>query len=231
MAGAVSANSTIPSVQIGRERDKKIIELISEHGPFTRDQVQQLVFPAHKWPQKCSQRLNKLAKAGKIKRLRFEDVGQFVYYAGKWTHKSEHQLMVNDVYVSLITQKKSWFKLQALQREYRCQWDSGELWADALVVLINTAKDTLKPVFAEVDRATNPFNKVEIYTQYYLSRAWCGSWWAKKDTEGAYTFPRVLVVTDRPERVRRAIEKDNAEGLRFTVATVEQIKKDIYAYL
>lgn len=75
------------------------------------------------------------------------------------------------------------------------------------------------------------FTEVERYTEYYLSRAWTGQFWAKKDAEGYHAFPRILVVSERPVRVQRAIEKRNKEGLRFTVATLEQVKKDIYAYL
>jgi hypothetical protein len=223
--------SELASVKLGKQRDKQIQELIETSGPFCRDQVQQLIFPRHKGTQKCNQRLNRLFSLGKVKRIRYGSSEQYIYYTGRWNQKAEHALMVNWIYVSLLAQMKSWFKLKTFSREYTCQWDDNRLVADALLVLENVAQKTLRPVFVECDRDVNAFDKVQRYTEYYQSKAWCGLWWAKKDSEGVYTFPRVLVVTERPGRVSDAIKKDNTEGLRFSVATVEQIKKDIYAYL
>lgn len=227
----VAVGKVLPSVKLGRERDAKIVDLIRESGPYNREQIQALLFPNHTGPQKCSQRLGKLVQRGKIKRLKFNDSGQYVYYADKWSQKSEHTLMVNWVYVALVQQKKSWFKLQAFTREYHCRWDGGELLADALIVLKNTQTGTLKAVLVEVDRDPNRFDKIPRYTEYYRSNAWVPLWWAQKDGEGYHTFPRLLVVTERKERVLRAIERDNAEGLRVAVATLEEVKKDLYRLL
>lgn len=235
--GAGRMLNGVPTVAFGKTRDSKIVELIAEHGPFYRDQVQLLIFPTHKWPQKCSQRLNKLTKTGTIKRVRFDKDGQYVYFCGKWTDKSEHKLMCNWVYTTMVAQKKSWYKIQTFQRENNRKWKDGELQADAFVVLVNTAAGTLKPLFIECDRATNPFNKIPKYLSYKSSNEWVNEWWSKKDAEGYYNFPKILVVSDKPERVKRAIEKDDPlwhdkdKRLKVNVVTLDQIKQDVYVCL
>lgn len=232
----VAVGNVLPSVKLGRERDAKIVDLIRESGPYNREQIQALLFPNHTGPQKCSQRLGKLVQRGRIKRLKFGDSGQYVYYADKWTQKSEHTLMVNWVYVALMTQRKSWFKVQAFVREYHCRWDGGEFWADALIVLTNTQTGALKTALVEVDRDPNRFSKVPRYAEYYCSNAWCGLWWAKKDAEGYHPFPRLLVVTERRERVLAAVERDNVgvdgkNKLRVTVAGLDEARGDLYRLL
>jgi len=129
-----------------------------------------------------------------------------------------------------MRQLKSWFRLHVFKREYFCQWDNGHLLADALVVLDNKVKKRLHPFFVEIDRGTsnNRFDKVERYSDYYKSKAWVQKWWAQPDPEGRYRFPRVLVVTDRPEAVQKIIDRDNEAGIRVAVVTLPDVNNDIY---
>jgi hypothetical protein len=221
-------------VRLGMERDKKIVQLISESGPYTRDQIHALFFADHKTPAKAVQRLTKLYKDKKLKRARTGLDEQYAYFTGRRNQKMEHAVLVNWVYVSLVTQRKSWFKIQAFVREYFQEWgEKNRLVSDALLVLKNTAKEVLQPYFVEVDRAdsNNQFDKVKLYSSYFLSKAWTQQWWAKKNEEGKYRFPKVVVLTDRPEVVSETIKKCNKEKLRFKVVTLEQVRKDIYRHL
>lgn len=65
----------------------------------------------------------------------------------------------------------------------------------------------------------------------YESKDWVPSWWAKPDADGRYRFPKVLVVTDRPEKVQEAIARDNAAGIRFSVASLEDVRRDVYRWV
>jgi len=233
--------------QVGKNRDTAIIQLIDECKFISREQVQELLFPGQEYRQKCCQRLQKLHKAKKIKRRRVDVVTPYVYFPPgvTWNQKAEHTITLNWVYIALVRQIKSWFRLHVFKREYFCQWgdqdssqrdgqqDSNRLLADALVVLDNTIKKRLHPVFVEIDRGTsnNRFDKVERYSDYYYSKAWVKQWWAQKDDEGRYRFPKVLVISDRAEQVNRIIEKENKAGIRFAVATLADVAKDVYRFV
>jgi len=232
---------------IGKNRDAAILELVEKCKFISREQVQQLIFPGQEYRQKCCQRLQKLHQAKKIKRHRADVAAPYVYFpAGvTWNQKTEHYLTLNWVYVALVRQIKSWFRLHVFKREYYCSWgDQGggqrddqqvgnRLLADALAVLDNTVKKRLHPVFVEIDRGTsnNRFDKVERYTAYYHSKAWVKQWWAQPDQEGRYRFPRVLIVTDRPMQISKIIERENKAGIRFATATLDEVQRNVYIYL
>lgn len=218
----------LPSVKLGRERDRRIHELIDDTGPYTREQIQLLLFPNHTGPQKCGQRLKKLCDRGKVKRLKFGDTGQYIYFTGAWTNKKEHAILVNWVYTSLVSQKKNWDKVQTFHREYMCTWGNEKLMADALIVIENKTQKTLKPVFLEADQDPNKFEKVLRYTEYYLSKEWTSQWWAQKDKDEVFQFPRILIVTSRPDRTKRAVARDNIHNLRISVGTIDEVREDIY---
>lgn len=219
----------------GRSRDAAILRAVEECKFISRDQVQALVF-GHSYRQKCCDRLLRLYKAKRLKRKRIDVAESFVYFlpGEKWNQKAEHYLAVNWVYVAIVKQAKSWFKLQAFAREYFCRIDENScLVADALAVLANKTTKELKPVFVEVDRgqSNNEFDKCRKYGAYYLSKEWVKQWWAKPDPEGRYRFPRVLVVTDRPAHVRQVIDRENETGIRFSVATLEEVRADVFRHL
>jgi hypothetical protein len=219
---------------LGKNRDQSIIELVNECKFISRDQVQALVF-GHKYRQKCCERLTKLHKAKQLKRKRVNVTAPYVYFPteASWNQKYEHCLILNWVYIAMKQQMKSWFVWHVFKREYYCEWEAAHLLADALVVLKNTVRKRLHPVFVEIDRGTsnNKFDKVGLYTDYYRSKAWVHQWWAQPDEQGRYRFPKVLVVTDRAEQVSKIIERDNAAGIRFSVATLEDVQRDVYIYI
>ncbi len=220
---------------IGKNRDAAILELVEKCKFISREQVQAMLFPGQEYRQKCCQRLQKLYQAKKLKRKRTDVAAPYVYYPPgvTWNQKAEHYLIVNWIYVALVQQIKWWFKLHLFKREYFCQWDTDRLLADTLVVLNNTERKCLHPAFVEVDRAdsNNKFDKVPKYTDFYKSKAWVKLWWAQPDPEGRYRFPKVLVVTDRPNQIDKILEKENTAKIRFEVVTLESVKKDIYYFI
>ena len=223
----------------GKSRDAAILRAVEQCKFISRDQVQALVF-GHSYRQKCCDRLLRLYKSKRLKRKRVDVAESFVYFlpGEKWNQKAEHYLAVNWVYISLLKQIKSWFKLQAFTREYTATWGERRLVADALVVLANKTTKELKPLFVELDRGTsnNEFDKVALYSGLYDSKAWVASWWSRPNADGRHRFPKVLVVTDRKEKVQEAIDRDNAARdkaarVRFSVATLEDVRKDVYRFI
>lgn len=221
---------------VARTRDAAIIKAVEDCRYLSRDQVQALVF-GHSYRQKCCQRLTMIHKAKKLSRRRVDVAMPYVYFlpGEKWTQKAEHAVAVNWVYIALIKQIKSWFKLQAFTREYTAIWGDRRLVADALAVLANKTSKELKPLFVELDRGTsnNPFDKTALYSGLYDSKAWVTSWWSRPDADGRHRFPKVLVVTDRVEKVQAVIDRDNAARdnavrVRFSVATLPEVIKDVY---
>lgn len=129
----------------GKSRDAAILQAVEKCKFISRDQVQALVF-GHNYRQKCCDRLLKLYKVKRLKRKRIDAAQPYVYFlpGEKWNQKAEHYLAVNWVYIAMVKQIKSWFKLQAFTREYFCRIDKGScLVADALAVLSN--KTTKEP--------------------------------------------------------------------------------------
>jgi len=121
-------------------------------------------------------------------------------------------------------------------REFYCKYGNDDyLLADALLVLKNTVKNRLSPVFIEVDRAqsNNRFDKVKKYGDFFKSKVWVNQWWTQPEQfeRRTYRFPKVLVVTDRPEQVNEVINKENVMEIRFEVIMLEDVMKDIYKFI
>lgn len=216
---------------IGNLRDRQIEKLIGELGFLCREQIQALLF---KDAQKASARLKKLFDRKRLKRKRLDIEESYIYYSpGKnWTNKSKHTMLTNWLYVALETQKKQWQKIHVFQHEYICRDAAGEviLRADALVVIENTATKTLTPILVELDRAesNNGWDKTAKYTEYFRAGQWAQEWWSKQNSEGVHRFPRVLVVTDRRDRLEKKIAGENPEGIRFVVATLDEVRRDVF---
>ena len=109
----------------GRERDAAILELVERCKFVSRDQVQALVF-GHNYRQRCCKRMLTLYRAKKVGRKRIDNTQPYIYFpAGqKWNQKAEHCLVLNEVYIALVKQIKSWFKLHVFKREYFCKWQT-----------------------------------------------------------------------------------------------------------
>lgn len=198
----------------GAQRDQRILELLERARYMTAEQIRRVVFADVRHPQKCQERLLKLVRRGQLKRQRRFRGDRYVYYLDKWSSRAEHYVGLNWVRAHYAEHIHAWVY------EYYCEWPDGALQADALMVLKGPR---LSPVFVEMDRGSNPFDKVPKYTAYYRSAAWVSQWWAEASKDGEeYRFPGILVATTRPEPVRRQIEAENDAKLRFRVVSLEQ---------
>jgi len=200
------------------KRDEMIYEEVAAARFVTSEQIWRLLLPHTKGIQKTNQRLRELQRAKLIKKRRMGDTGQVVYYSGRWSEKWAHWVALNQVRVELVRQAKSWQTVAVFSREYPVL----DIRADALVAVDNSVTKKRQVFFVEVDNGTNPFcdKYKSVFEKLELSLD--PPWWANNG------FPRVLVVTSRVEKVRSICE---GSPVRYCVATIEQVKGDVYKCL
>jgi len=120
--------------------------------------------------------------------------------------------------VELVRQAKGWQKVAVFSREYVF----GDLRADALVAVDNAVTKKRTVFFVEVDNGTNPFVDKHKPLAEKMALSLDPPWWATP------LFPRVLVATSRPDKVRSICE---GSPVRYCVATLEEVRKDVYKCL
>lgn len=204
----------------GRLRDEHICELISEGSAFTRAQIQQLFFSKQKdGERKCQLRLSLMSKRKQIKQWLRSPHEPAIYYIKK-PRNIDHVLLINDVYCSLMTQKKSWYTIN-----FRWNYNvlNGRVWADAMAIIYTQPDRKGKQVvFIEVERhPSKRFDKPEIYKKIFDSD-WTREEWCVT-TKEKYVFPSILIVTEEDLKFQ--------SPLRFRIATPAEIKKDIYSII
>jgi hypothetical protein len=200
------------------KRDEIILEEVAAGRFVTSEQIHRLILPHTKGPQKTNQRLRELQKAKLIKKRRIGDTGLYVYYACRWSEKWAHWVTLNQVRVELIRQAKSWQRVAVFNREYPVD----NLRADALVCVDNSVTKKRTTFFVEVDNATNPFTDKYMSTLNKTELSLEPPWWAIE------RFPRVLVVTTRPDKVRAVVD---GSPVKYCVVTIEEVRKDVFKCL
>lgn len=204
----------------GTSRDEHVVRLIKDGRAFTRRQVEQILMTNRKSSKRIAQRvLQRLSKQERIKKKVYAPQLPSVYFIDKPKHM-EHTLLINEVYCSLLSQKKPSYKIE-------WKWSYSILndmaIADAMIT-IYTERDRKSRVvvFLEVER--NParrFDKDVKYKTIY-DADWVNEEWAVVKNNTAI-FPTILVVTED----KLAIKSD----LNFIVASIEEVQKDIYGLL
>lgn len=205
------------SFAFGKCRDDHIIKLINEGKAFTRKQVEQIIITNRKSSKRIAQHtLKRLYKQERIKKKVYAPQLPSVYYVERPKYL-EHALLINEVYCSLLEQKGP---------GYRVEWKwsysilNGKAIADAMAI-IHLGTDR-KVVFVEVERNPNKrFDKDEIYQSIYEDN-WINEEWAVIKNKTAI-FPAILIVTDEIITIK--------SELNFIVASIEEVKKDVYTIL
>ena len=208
-------------VRSGSQRDRRILDLVEARHALTAEQVSILLFPMKAGHRKAQQRLKRLYDTESLLRARFAQDEGFAYYMGRRPSRLDHLIALNWVYVWQARRLPSWGSIVGW--EYEPSYEV--LRADAFFGVHNgvTGKDTF--CFVELDRAGsgNPFDKVSLYNRLYKSNGYAAAWWVEK----AERFPTVLCVTDSAARlsaIRKAIERENANGLRFDVRLLADVR-------
>lgn len=217
------------SRQIGFQRAREIKESVNQFGALVIEQLCVMHFKGMaSGIDKARERMWSITKKSNlISKEKLDTSGRLYYFpiGQKPQHNSAiHVINRNWGFLSMIQGKKEYEKVVDLDTEY----DLGVLVADGFMGLLNTFTGVTDYWFVESDRAgsKNKFEKVKKYTEYYKSGKYKLEPWATK----AKRFPGVLIVTDaasKAVRILELIEKQNTEGIRFKVITVEEIKEQI----
>lgn len=214
--------------QVGSQRLKEIKDSLEKYQALTVEQVVVMHFRGLKYGgNKARERLQKLSKTYKsVQKEVLDTSGKLYYfYDKKPQHNSAfHVINRNWGFVYLVHGKKDYQKVVDLDTEY----DLDILVADGFLGLYNNFTKETDYWFVESDRASskNKFEKIKKYTEYYKSGKYKLEHWAQK----AKRFPGVLIVTDassKAVKILELIEKQNTEGIRFRVVTVDEIKEEI----
>ncbi len=181
----------------------------------------------------CQRRLQILSKSTKrhpnppLRRDRYTINEPYYYYnaSSKKLDQIEHILGVTWIVTWMIHKLSGCEKFYSFDREVKEYESQVRLRPDGLIGIENLMERTIDFTFIEFDieESGNKFLKVPKYCNLKLSKAYMKSWWVSKTK----SFPRILIVTTgNPRKIRDAIERDNSEGLDFTVVTLDQLKEE-----
>lgn len=217
--GQTKGDFILNCINYSRRRDEEVISLIGKGGAFTRKQIQQLIFSNRKSGKRIAQdTLKRLVKRRSIKKWVRSSQEATIYYL-KRPRQIDHILLLNEVYCTLMAQKKSWYTI-----DFRWSYNiMGKAWADAMAIIYTQPDRKGKQVvFIEIERhPSKRFDKPEVYQKVFDSN-WTNEEWCVT-TKDKYVFPTVLIVTEE--------ELKFSSPLRFRVATPAEVKEDIYSII
>jgi len=205
-------------VQYGMARDEKIVRLVSQGKAFNRNQIEKLFFNQKDSTRKCQLRLKKITESGKLNKIIRSPHEPAIYYYGKKPLNIDHVLLVNEVYTSIMSQKKSFYKIN-FYWEYPIM---DKLRADAMIDIYDLMSKRRHVIFLEVERyADHRFVKNKNY-ETVAQMGWSNEEWAIKEKD-RILFPAILIVTETKITIKSELD--------FFVVPISSIKSDIYSII
>lgn len=205
-------------VQYGMARDEKIVRLVSQGKAFNRNQIEKLFFNQKDSTRKCQLRLKKITESGKLNKIIRSPHEPAIYYYGKKPLNIDHVLLVNEVYTSIMSQKKSFYKIN-FYWEYPIM---DKLRADAMIDIYDLMSKRRHVIFLEVERyADHRFVKNKNY-ETVAQMGWSNEEWAIKEKD-RILFPAILIVTETKINIKSELD--------FFVVPISSIKSDIYSII
>lgn len=192
-------------------RDKKILELLDTNRYMSRWAIQTALFDNYSKPAnacfKANNRLKHLIDLGKVNRLRWpERNNNYVYFLGKKHDNWQQYAWVNEIA----------YLLKDSMHQYKHEYVFENIRADGIFLLNTGVK-----MFVEIDSSNNPFDKPEQYSKLFRGDGWESLW---------QSFPRILVVTFRPDKVKELIKKNSDPALKWKAITfgmVDRVKEEL----
>lgn len=208
----------------GLKRDNLLLQTIEDWRVLNTQQVQAMFFNKMKYGKRKSQDvLLRLHRRGKLNRSRGDDC-YYYYLTGKPPGMIKHLLATNWVRLWFQQQCPSWERLHSWVYEQ----DYKILRADGFAAVKNVMTGKYRFTFVEMDRATNSFNKVQIYNKLFDHQdKHLLHWWWFALTE---VFPTILIVTTSPtskNAIQGQIEALNKNKLVITVELLDNIQKEV----
>ncbi len=177
-------------------RKKLIISHLIFFRFLTTSQIQSLAFCFPSGRTKAQAVLKSMRNAHVIKGFREHEHGEFVYHLCRKTPDWQSVLALNRLYFAIAEKGKN------IYFQPEMEFFSGR--CDGFFVAEYRGKR--KKFFVEVDRATAPFKKADIYN-ILLQTAWEAEPWADPLKNGVISFPLIVVLTIRREIVQKDFMK------------------------
>ncbi|MBU7006286.1 hypothetical protein [Phosphitispora fastidiosa] len=212
-------------VQRGYCRDNSILATLEDYKTLNIQQIIFLHFTLTEFKtyevakRKAQERMLKLHRKGMVERWASNE--GYVY--GEKTAHWQHRILLNWVRVYIELQKACWEKTHCFKYEP----DYSFLRPDGFCAIKNTVTERFRFMFIEGENHSdrNDFNKVRLYNKLFeqINRGY-KRWWVTLTDK----FPPVLIVCqteNRKEKILRKIQEDNANGLRFSVKLLEELRR------
>ena len=201
------------------QRDEKIVKLVNQGKVFNRIQIEKLFFNQKDSTRKCQLRLKRISESGRLNKLIRSPHEPAIYYAGnKPPRNIDHTLLINDVYTAIMTQKKSYYKVN-FHWEYPVL---DKVRADAMIEILDIMSKRRHVIFLEVERyADHRFTKNRSY-ETVSQMQWTNEEWAIKEKD-RILFPAILIVTETKITIKSELD--------FFIVPVSSIKSDIYSII
>jgi hypothetical protein len=116
------------------------------------------------------------------------------------------------------------FKYERWDYQKVLDGSEGKLLPDYLIIVYDRYNKRTLRFFLEYETASKPFDKFIIYNDFYGSRRWERTWWARLNRG----FPTIIVITEgNKSRLLEQEAKENKWGLDFLIRTGEEIRKEL----
>ncbi|MFA5559588.1 MAG: hypothetical protein WDA59_09115 [Methanofastidiosum sp.] len=184
------------TVSYGCTRKNLILVHLAYFRYLSTSQIAALRFRSVYGLNKCRRIMCNMFKHGKVKRFRESSHGEYIYHLERRTQGWQSILALNKFYFSIVAKGK------VLLYQPEMEFFSGR--CDGFFVAEYEGKR--KKFFVEVDRATAPFKKADIYNAL-LQTGWETEPWADPLKNGVISFPLIVVLTIRKEIVQKDFMK------------------------
>jgi hypothetical protein len=187
------------------ERDKQIVEFITDFRMVKRDHLVSLFFHNHQSKIVCNRRMKQILKHSSIKRTWAPDEWQSVYYVGAHTDKPKHNFRLVELYLWLKSNLGDGEVLsfdREAQRTFTFAGQDYRMQTDAIVVITNQS-GAKRRYLVEIDNdseSQRQFDKPKIYHAYRESKAYHHETWSWA-RDGGHRFAPVIIVAYTKKRV------------------------------
>ena len=178
------------TVLFGQDRQVRIRAFLLLYPYSTTSLFQRVFFSFPSGERKCRKILADMAATGLVKRFMY---GEYLYYIGKRSKQWRHQHSMTKFHFDLFFSLKK--PQEIIYRKVEYVYPQGR--ADALYILKLHDDGRGVKFFLEWDDGLNEFDKIPKYESYAQSREWVREFWADPLKQGKYTFPQVLIVSER----------------------------------
>ncbi|GEM_PF-6151827 len=190
--------------ELGRLRDRRIVEFVTKFGAVRTNQIVAALFPSKAGVKLCQRRLRTLVRRGRLRRERLTDSAEYLYRVTR-CGQIQHRQAVADFYIRALMERRAGEELN-FTVEYPL---AGAERADGLLIW-QTPKGIWR-AFVEVQR--NGHCELAKYARYLRSGIWRQETWSN----AGQVFPMILVEGSFRRKPAHLVVKTLADSVRATL--------------